>query len=163
MKLSEFQREAMRFSPDGHDRIHYACLGLMGECGEIIDVIKKMSFRPEGEVGIGELTEELGDVMWYLAELATGLEIDLAAELCRKGFQNANYRKSNLESYAATMLSVALKCYTYGHVHRQREPLIAGMRKIYACIRLICQLCNIPMSAVLDGNIYKLKKRYPAT
>ena len=41
MDLNEYQRLAMRTSPDGHDRIKNGCLGLIGESGEIADIIKK--------------------------------------------------------------------------------------------------------------------------
>lgn len=161
MNLHEFQSAAMRFSPDDHDRIHYACMGLMGECGEVIDVIKKQKFRFHRRAGVEEMTEELGDVMWYLAELATGLNIDLNAELRRKNFQTTDYRNASTEKYAVTMLNLALKCYTHGCIEGKRSAAMTCMRKIFACVKMIAQDEGIGMREILEGNIEKLKRRYP--
>lgn len=160
MTLNNYQSAAMDFSPEGHDRIHYGCMGLMGECGEIVDVVKKMTFRPDGPVGIKELIEELGDVMWYLAELATGLGIDLSKEMDRKDFKPMNYRRDTVEKYAVTMLSLSVKCYDYGYIHGRRDQLINCMRKIYACARMIGQVNGIPLRTILEENIGKQKRRY---
>ena len=57
-------------------RVAIASMGLAGESGEVIDYLKKW-------VGHGHdldrdyVEKELGDVLWYLAEIATALEMDL--------------------------------------------------------------------------------------
>lgn len=64
----------------------YPTLGLVGEAGEVAEKIKKvirdeqMTMTPEK---IQEIAKELGDVMWYMAQLATelGLNLDDVAEL----------------------------------------------------------------------------------
>lgn len=60
-------------------------LGLGGESGEVLDLLKHSIFHEEGQIDKMELAKELGDVMWYLAAIATTCEIDLAdiAELNR--------------------------------------------------------------------------------
>jgi NTP pyrophosphatase (non-canonical NTP hydrolase) len=51
-------------------------MGLNGEAGEVIDLVKKHLFH--GHVlNKEELIKELGDVAWYLAEAAYALDIDL--------------------------------------------------------------------------------------
>ena len=57
-------------------------LGLVGEAGEIADYIKKVefhkhTFRPE------QMTEELGDLMWYIAALCEiyGLSLEGVAQM----------------------------------------------------------------------------------
>ncbi len=76
MNLNEYQALAQRTSgngtPHGHDRVLNGILGLVGEAGECADIYKKAMFQ--GHTFITErLIEELGDVLWYCAELATGL------------------------------------------------------------------------------------------
>ena len=44
-------------------------LGVGGEAGEVMEIIKK-GFRPDKEVDVDHLEEELGDVLWYVATLA---------------------------------------------------------------------------------------------
>ena len=58
----------------------YPTLGLVGEAGEIAEKIKKM-IRDDGGMLTAErrdlLKKELGDVMWYLAQLCTELGFDM--------------------------------------------------------------------------------------
>lgn len=64
----------------------YPALGLAGEAGEVAEQIKK-SIRDDGgevtEERLAAIAKELGDVMWYVAQLATelGLELDEIAGL----------------------------------------------------------------------------------
>jgi NTP pyrophosphatase (non-canonical NTP hydrolase) len=51
-------------------------MGLNGEAGECIDLLKKHLFQGH-KLDKDKLTEELGDVLWYCAELACGLSVTL--------------------------------------------------------------------------------------
>lgn len=51
-------------------------MGLCGESGEVIDIVKKWIAQGH-ELDKEHLIEELGDVAWYLAEAATALDISL--------------------------------------------------------------------------------------
>lgn len=53
------------------------CMGLAGEAGETIDHLKKALFHGH-EASATEIVKELGDVLWYVAGLASviGLELD---------------------------------------------------------------------------------------
>lgn len=60
----------------------YPVLGLANEAGEVAGKLKKM-MRDEGFEGIlteeqeDLLIDELGDVLWYLAAVATDINVDL--------------------------------------------------------------------------------------
>jgi len=82
MTLNEYQNLAQRTSGAGHDRILNGCMGLCGESGECMDLLKKEMMQGH-PLNKQRLSEELGDVLWYCAELATGLGMrlgDIAAE-----------------------------------------------------------------------------------
>ena len=70
MTINEYQQEALR-TANGKDDHHFGLLtngvmGLCGESGECMDIVKKCLFQ--GHLLDGEhLIEELGDVAWYLA------------------------------------------------------------------------------------------------
>jgi NTP pyrophosphatase (non-canonical NTP hydrolase) len=51
-------------------------LGVGGEAGEVMEIIKKGN-RPGKTVDVEHLKEEIGDVLWYLANLATHYDLDL--------------------------------------------------------------------------------------
>lgn len=85
LTLSEYQQRAARTMVGrelSHANLAIAGLGLAGESGEVADLIKKM-------VGHGhpldrdKLIEELGDVLWYCAMLATLLDVKLDAVAVR--------------------------------------------------------------------------------
>ena len=52
------------------------CLGLSGESGEALDMIKKFVFH-EKELDEEHLKKELGDVMWYVAMICESVGFDL--------------------------------------------------------------------------------------
>ena len=52
------------------------CLGLAGESGELIDMVKKFVFH-SGNLDHVHLKKELGDVLWYCAEIAHSFGWDL--------------------------------------------------------------------------------------
>ena len=51
-------------------------MGLCGESGEAIDIVKKHLAQGH-ELDKEKLAKELGDVAWYLAETATAIGYDL--------------------------------------------------------------------------------------
>lgn len=77
-ELNEYQKLAQRTSnhlaPSG--KIENGCLGLAGESGEVCDILKKHLFQGH-EFDRGAMIDELGDVLWYLAEAAAGLGVTL--------------------------------------------------------------------------------------
>jgi NTP pyrophosphatase (non-canonical NTP hydrolase) len=83
MDANEYQKLAMRtLNPSiaKKDVLLNSVMGLCGESGECIDLVKKwmMQGHPLDEE---HLKSELGDVAWYLAEAATALGIDLSSVL----------------------------------------------------------------------------------
>lgn len=76
MNFEDYQKLAQRTSPIGHDRILNGVMGLAGESGECVDIVKKHMFQGH-ELDKDKMLEELSDVMWYCAELASGLGVSL--------------------------------------------------------------------------------------
>lgn len=82
MDFSTYQKQAhlsAAYPVIGHQVI-YPLLGLNGEIGEVTEKIKKI-FRDSSGVITEEkkldLSKELGDVLWYLTEVASSLELEL--------------------------------------------------------------------------------------
>lgn len=78
MKLNEYQKLAKRTRPnDVHSRLAANfSMGLSGEAGETVDYLKKVIFHGH-PIDKGHLTKELGDVLWYIANLSDIYEIEL--------------------------------------------------------------------------------------
>jgi NTP pyrophosphatase (non-canonical NTP hydrolase) len=70
--------------PEAGSNLTYPALGLCGEAGEAAEKVKKAIRDDDGvltEERREALAAELGDVLWYLAQLATeaGLDLDTIA------------------------------------------------------------------------------------
>ena len=79
MTINEYQSLAMRtLNPelDRKDVLINSVMGLCGESGEAIDIVKKWLAQGH-ELDKEHLAKELGDVAWYLAEAETALNIPL--------------------------------------------------------------------------------------
>ena len=79
MTANEYQGKAMAtLNPalSRKDVLINSVMGLCGESGEAIDLVKKW-LAQEHELDRAHLAKELGDVAWYLAEAATALDLDL--------------------------------------------------------------------------------------
>lgn len=78
MDFKEYQEKALRTKGDGYmmDHVVNGVMGLNGEAGEVIDIVKKHMFQGH-ELDKDKLVDECGDVLWYLNLIAYGLNIDL--------------------------------------------------------------------------------------
>lgn len=93
MNLDEYQKAAGRTSDKtgSHDnRLLIGALGIAGEAGEVADLVKKW-------VGHGHyrdvdvLVKELGDVLWYVAEIASLHDVSLS-EVAQRNIEKLKKR-----------------------------------------------------------------------
>jgi len=82
MNFDEYQklsRDTVAYPDPGNNYI-YPTLGLAGEAGEVTNKIQKVIRDKGGKIGEEErkgIEGELGDVLWYLSQLATELGLSL--------------------------------------------------------------------------------------
>ncbi|MGA9313889.1 MAG: nucleoside triphosphate pyrophosphohydrolase family protein [Solirubrobacteraceae bacterium] len=81
MDLSEYQRESRRTAEYPREAwLAYPALGLAGEAGEVAEHAKKAIRDDAGKVSderCAAMSKELGDVLWYVAQLASELDLSL--------------------------------------------------------------------------------------
>jgi NTP pyrophosphatase (non-canonical NTP hydrolase) len=80
MQVKQYQHEVLRTVPTSmsvKDKLTNFSMGLAGEAGELIDILKKHIFQGHCLEDKSKIKEELSDCFWYLANLANVLEIDL--------------------------------------------------------------------------------------
>jgi len=105
LSLNEYQKLAKRTSGAGGDdverRLMVSALGLAGEAGEFANLVKKMTAHGH-PLDVEALGDELGDVLWYLAEAASACGLDLSAvgeknvEKLRKRYPNGFSKERSL-------------------------------------------------------------------
>ncbi|HEY8303869.1 MAG TPA: nucleoside triphosphate pyrophosphohydrolase family protein [Solirubrobacteraceae bacterium] len=81
MDLSEYQRQSRRTAEYPREAwLTYPALGLAGEAGEVAEHAKKAIRDDAGKISDerrAAMSKELGDVLWYVAQLASELRLDL--------------------------------------------------------------------------------------
>ena len=81
MFVNDYQKAALRteskvYNSYASSRIVQGLMGLNGESGEAIDILKKHLFQGH-PLDRAHLAKELGDVAWYLAVTADAIGYDL--------------------------------------------------------------------------------------
>lgn len=75
----------------------YPIIGLCGEAGEVANKVKKI-FRDDNMILTDsrkeEINHELGDLLWYVAQLATDLGIKLE-DVAQSNLEKLNIRMEN--------------------------------------------------------------------
>jgi NTP pyrophosphatase (non-canonical NTP hydrolase) len=79
MTINEYQVAALRTANPAltqMEQLQNGVMGLNGEAGECIDLIKKHLFQGHA-LNEGHIAKELGDIAWYLAISADAIGYDL--------------------------------------------------------------------------------------
>jgi NTP pyrophosphatase (non-canonical NTP hydrolase) len=97
MQLSEYQRLSRSTAHyPRNEALTYPALGLAGEAGEFADHAKKVIRDDGGEVSDERrraMSKELGDVLWYVAQLASELDLELE-EIARENLEKLASRQA---------------------------------------------------------------------
>lgn len=152
MDLSKYQTEAYKLAiyPEVYKGL-YPMLKLMGELGEFEDVLS------EPVVNLDDLNKEAGDVMWYVAAVATDMGIDLGT-----------LEKDQPGACLATSISEAMKlCETLGKLARdgkisdERRALIPAQLAaiMNGAIATCGHMGGGSRAAILRLNLEKLTSR----
>ena len=93
MEVNEYQELAMttlNADLSKKDVLINSVMGLCGESGEAIDIVKKWLAQGH-ELDKEHLAKELGDIAWYLAEAATARDLSLE-EILRANIEKLKKR-----------------------------------------------------------------------
>lgn len=171
--MSDYQRLAQRTSNAEHDRVLNGAMGLVGETGEIVDLVKKWRFQSgeNAELPEAKLIEECGDVLWYCAELAQGMNLELFS-LYREGeylmAQDGTAFSQVVEPWAQlsieeAVLSMSALASSIGAPENDDIHIIAGvlLALMTAIDQFLIKHCNSSIKQAMEYNIAKLRARYP--
>ena len=76
LDLNEYQKAANRTLLGKEQVLTNCALGLSGEAGEVADLVRKYTFQGS-DLDKDQLVKELGDVLWYLSQVAQWADIPL--------------------------------------------------------------------------------------
>jgi len=143
MDPSEYQRQCrrtMNLGLSAEHRVKNLSFGVAGEVGELVDLRKKELF-PGKKIPRSRYEEEIGDVAWYIANLATEFE------------HTYGYKKrfhGNVDSLLRGL---------YRHASAFEFMVLEDVSDCLFALAL--ELKCKPFEQILDDNIEKLKARYP--
>lgn len=169
INMKKYQRLAMRTSPDdGHDKMDNGVLGLIGETGELVDLWKKYKYQstPDANLPVERFADELGDVLWYLAELADGMGKDLVVisgedfNVLDKRLGSAGGRTQSVRRLVTGLSNRANRLLRAVDSGEDRLVGIEMRRMLVGAARL-AWLIGYSLEEVAAMNIRKLEKRYP--
>lgn len=177
MNLSEYQKKARstaiyvdieNISP------LYPVLGLIGECGEVSEKIKKL-FRDDGGNITTErstaVSKELGDCCWYLANICcdTGLELEIMYTMKKSSDVHIlhDLELPRLVLYLNRQANFVAEILEQWHIANALRPSTSSkfiaftqhLSRIMACIDEIARRFESTLEQVCTDNIDKLFSR----
>jgi NTP pyrophosphatase (non-canonical NTP hydrolase) len=178
LEWNDYQSKARAFSSyaDGtglersYDHIHCAALGLAGESGEAVEYISGSILGVMPSDDLLKIRGELGDVLWYIAELSAAFEISMETlALIVAALPPADGVKSpgkgvrlytDLTIWSGKTVDYIKK--VAHHKHQIDVSKLADMlaRTLHAVIGLT-YFFSFTMEIVANANLEKLLVRYP--
>ena len=177
MNLKEYQKQARStaiYLKIDNARLIYPALGLIGECGEIAEKIKKL-IRDDmwimGQDRKDAIAKELGDCCWYLANICCDTDLDLSMIYTMSGASSTNIVRSlDLPRLVLRMNRHAIKVtesleqwyYNYdsrpGEIERFTQ-IPNSLSYIITCVEEIANRCDLTLEEIYTANLEKLARR----
>lgn len=169
MQASEYQRAARTTAlyPTSA-AVYYPAMGLVGEVGELCNKAKKIV---RGDVTFEQRLEdfkkELGDVVWYIAGVASDLGITLE-EVVNNALEDdsetgdLNSTLLRLASRAGDIAGAADEIKTHGLTEYRRVFIQSRLEPVVRCVARLCVIFGVDLTDVCKANIQKLFARKEA-
>ena len=113
-----------RSGDDDQTAIMVPLLGLAGESGSLLSEFKK--WLRQGDIYKpfqSQVSEELGDILWYVSNIATKLDLDLE-EIARNNLAKVDERFCDEEPDGQAKLFDQTRAYDDGYPEEERLSLI---------------------------------------
>lgn len=149
-----------RFS-DRSNHLTLLAAGLFGETGSVLAELKKMERESETYPSYrNRLMEEIGDVLWYFARLATVLAPDRFRELDTVVTRSPRQSKSGAMNDALTLgATVGILLNTVQHNTGNTAP--DQLDAIWHALMRVASAQDIELNDAAQMNLAKIKSRWP--
>lgn len=155
-------RRTLKELPFREHKQHMA-LGFCGEVGELLDAVKKSAIygKPLDKVN---LAEEIGDVAWYVVNLAPELGFTASLmDIWASEFQPdpAITKLDHVDALLAVNMATAM--FGVGLCDSAEPGNAIAKDTLEGLVEILCTLSHrfeIPLSVIFEANILKLQKRY---
>lgn len=162
MNLKEYQDRAARTDRTGTDEKTsqtIKMLGMAGELGSYLSEIKKSMRDGDSYTGyLKNVREELGDMLWYVARMASAQNIDLQSSLASKGNEHAE-EGLPAARYIKLLEQVQLLTSSISE-NKMGADLEAAFANLVGTVIEICECDDISFESILQHNIDKTEKTW---
>ncbi|MTV81342.1 nucleoside triphosphate pyrophosphohydrolase family protein [Secundilactobacillus folii] len=90
MEFNDYQKAANRTLFGSEQVLTNCALGLSSETGQVVDLVKNYTFHGQN-LDKDELTKEMGDVLWYLSQVAQWADISFD-DVAKSNIERLNKR-----------------------------------------------------------------------
>ena len=164
-RFKEFVRESKVGTLNPDKNIQQAILGLIGEWGEVADILKKHIFQGH-KMDKDNLIEELGDCCWYGMLLIDEAKLDTHVIF----YENWRVNSSSYQNMSDIigLISNGSKCIgelcSLIDYYRNSVSTLASLdciRSIFWCIESVANLHGYTLFDIFANNVKKISTRYP--
>ena len=175
MNLVEYKDVALKrlnktIFGDHKESMNYSCMGLIEETGEIIAELRKPLFKGnfhEKTLDIENIKSELGDLIWYIALICKGYNINI-----EEIEDTDNNKEDDLLPQREQIINVSIEMgQATGNIveeckknmENKNESNIELINKIseqYKNVTKLASLLDIAIEQILEENIKKINSRY---
>ena len=164
-RFKEFVGESKVGTLNPDKNIQQAILGLIGEWGEVADILKKHIFQGH-KLDKDHLIEELGDCSWYGMLLIDELKLDTHVIFYDNWRVNSSSYQNmsdivGLISYGSRCIGKLCGLLCYYSNHESGFVSLDCIRSIFWCIESVANLHGCTLFDIFTNNVKKISTRYP--
>lgn len=190
--MNDYQRFTLKTDKNpetGYAGIKFALLGLFGEVGSLLSELKKKQRDQDSYFGYAEsVIEELGDVMWYFANVVqrAGLNLDVLAQRMSREiedwdivethdfgtFGDIEFRREHVgpasnNKFEEGVIALAGKVgrllddVATGRIENNRDVLSAHLVEIFRAILQAADDADVSLEEAVHRNMSKVTSRWP--
>lgn len=150
-----------------YPKVLHAMMGMNGEAGECIDILKKVMFQGH-ELDVDHLLNELGDVCWYTMLFINeiGLDEDFVFEYIDRIVDVEQYKKRPTDLGLDHMMHLNLCCAKvidiyYNSFGTPTRQVLETVRNIFYNVKMAANTFDRSLEDIFDINSRKIASRYP--
>lgn len=159
--------ETERGSLTNYPRAVHAIMGMNGEAGECVDILKKTMFQGH-DFDVDHFLNELGDVCWYTMLLIKELDIEpeFIFEYLERLLSVPTVKQEISDMGLVYILNLNRDCgrivdLYYDSRKNPTVTVLATLRSIFRNIKMVANVYDKTLEDIFDINHDKIKLRYP--
>ena len=164
-RFKEFVGESKVGTLNPDKNMQQVILGLIGEWGEVADILKKHIFQGH-KIDRDHLIEELGDCCWYAMLLIDEAKLDTHVVFYKNWRVNSSSYQNmsdiiGLMSHGSKCIGELCGLLYYYSNHGFSLAALDCIRSIFWCIESVAHLHDCTLFDIFAKNVQKISDRYP--